>query len=88
VLNSNQYGGAVGGPVKKDKLFFFVSYQETGQKNGIASYASSTVTLPPFQGGNRGTCPTGWTSLSQCDAAGQAFVPALGVATCPQLHPA
>ncbi len=35
VLNQNQYGGAVGGAIKKDKLFYFVSYQETGQKNGL-----------------------------------------------------
>jgi len=32
VLSQNQYGGAFGGPIKKDKLFFFVSYQETSQK--------------------------------------------------------
>ena len=83
VLNQNQFGGAFGGPVKKDKLFFFVNYQETQQKNGLASYSSSTVNLAPIPGGNRGTCPAGWTSLSQCDAAGQAFVPALAAAVCP-----
>src|SRR6202022_16205 len=30
-LNSNIYGGTFGGPVKKDKLFFFVSYEENDQ---------------------------------------------------------
>ena len=35
VLNQNQYGGVFGGPVKKDKLFFFTSFQETWQKNGF-----------------------------------------------------
>jgi hypothetical protein len=34
VFRQNQYGGTVGGPVKKDKVFFFVSYQGTNQANG------------------------------------------------------
>ena len=77
VLNQNQYGGVFGGPVKKDKLFFFASYQRTQQKNGISGYGSSNVELPPIPTGNRGTCPVPWATLSQCDAAAQAFVPAL-----------
>src|SRR2546425_2671968 len=84
VLNSNQYGGAFGGPIKKDKLFFFVSYQETGQKNGLTGYGAASATAPPIPTGNRGKCPTGWTTLSQCDSAGQAFVPALAAAISPQ----
>ena len=35
VLNQNQYGGVIGGPIKKDKLFIFGSYQGTGSKNGV-----------------------------------------------------
>ncbi len=87
VLNSNQYGGVIGGPIKKDKLFFFGSYQETGQKNGLSGYGLTNVTLPPIPGGDRGSCPPGWTSLSQCNGAAQAFVPALASAVCPGNHP-
>jgi hypothetical protein len=36
VLNQNQFGGVIGGPVKKDNLFFFGSYEGTRQKNGVA----------------------------------------------------
>ncbi len=76
-LNSNVYGGAVGGPIKKDKLFFFVNYQEDDQKNELASYSSSNDLLPPIPAVNRGTCNggnPGWYSISACDAAAQAFI--------------
>ncbi len=32
----NQFGGSIGGPIKKDKAFFFGDYQGTRQKTGIA----------------------------------------------------
>jgi Carboxypeptidase regulatory-like domain len=35
VLNENQFGGTFGGPIKKEKLFFFVSYQGTREKDGL-----------------------------------------------------
>jgi hypothetical protein len=31
----NQFGGTFGGPIKRDKLFFFVDYQGTRNKQGI-----------------------------------------------------
>jgi hypothetical protein len=37
VLKQNQFGFALGGPIKKDKLLFFGSYQGTRQVNGIAA---------------------------------------------------
>src|SRR3954451_1571144 len=36
-LKQNQFGFALGGPIKKDKLLFFGSYQGTRQANGLAS---------------------------------------------------
>jgi len=53
VLKQNQFGGTVGGPLKKDKLFFFGSYQGTRQLNGVAASGTSNTTLPPLPGGDR-----------------------------------
>jgi hypothetical protein len=51
-VKQNQFGGTIGGPIKKDKLFFFGSYQGTRQRNGIGSngFASgiTSVGLLPF----------------------------------------
>lgn len=48
VLNQNQVGGSIGGPINKDKLFFFTDYQETRQKNGVSAGGSSSVFLFPL----------------------------------------
>jgi hypothetical protein len=46
VLRQNQFGGILGGPVLKNKLFFFVSYQGTRQTNGQGSTSLQSVRLP------------------------------------------
>ena len=48
VLNQHQFGGTLGGPLKRDKLFVFGSYQKTWQKTGAAPQGFSPgITLPP-----------------------------------------
>jgi Carboxypeptidase regulatory-like domain/TonB dependent receptor-like, beta-barrel len=42
-LKQNQFGLALGGSIKKDKAFFFGSYQGTRQVNGIAAGQSRTA---------------------------------------------
>jgi hypothetical protein len=46
VLRQNQFGGTFGGPIRRDKLLFFTSYQGTRQLNGIASGTSATFIGP------------------------------------------
>ena len=72
VLKQNQFGGSFGGPLKKDKLFFFGSYQGTRQRNGVAAGGSANPILPPIPGGDR---------------SAPGFQAALGAAMCPANHP-
>lgn len=48
VLKQNQFGGNLGGPVIKNRTFFFFSYQGTRQRNGLSG--SSSLTLPAIPG--------------------------------------
>jgi len=53
VLNQNQFGGVIGGPIKKDKLFIFASYEGLRNRNGISPEGNSTgIVLPPIPGDN------------------------------------
>ena len=46
----NQYGGAVGGPIRKNKAFYFVSYEGTGDHRNVQTFA--TVPLPAMLKGD------------------------------------
>ncbi len=45
VFHQNQYGGTVGGPIIKDKTFFFLSYQGTRNRAPDANEISNTATV-------------------------------------------
>lgn len=49
VLNQNQFGFTLGGPVRKDKVMFFVSYQGTRERDGLDSAVGCLTSgfLPP-----------------------------------------
>jgi hypothetical protein len=55
VLTRKVFGGTLGGPVKKDKLFFFGSFQGTRERNGasLINSVSSGVLIAPGLTDNR-----------------------------------
>jgi Carboxypeptidase regulatory-like domain/TonB-dependent Receptor Plug Domain len=91
ILNQNQFGATIGGPIKKDKLFFFFSYRGTRGKNGVAAQGLTQGALLPTSlnpyaaAGSRGTCATPaavpdlGTISAECDATAQAFAAAQGI---------
>jgi hypothetical protein len=48
ILQRNVFGGLLGGPIKADRLFFFISYQGTRERNGASpnSLTSSVLIAP------------------------------------------
>jgi carboxypeptidase family protein len=47
-IERNVFGGVFGGPIRKDRLFFFVSYQGTREQNGASPNSlSSSIFIAP-----------------------------------------
>src|ERR1700680_1374057 len=70
--NLNQFGGAIGGAIQKDKTFFFVDYQGKRTRNGIPfvglvptpAMVAGDYTLDPFGVARGPSNPNGFANLA------------------------
>jgi hypothetical protein len=60
-LKRNQFGGTVGGPIRKDKLFFFLGWQDTIQR--ATNPATTTLPTQAMLDGNFQPCLGSTTEL-------------------------
>jgi len=44
-LKQNEFGGAIGGPIRRDRTFFFAAYQGLTQVNGLGSLKTAELPL-------------------------------------------
>src|SRR5882724_2121425 len=79
-LRYNQFGATIGGPIIKNRLFFFADYQ--GLRNPSSSTQTVQVMSSAERGGNFGElCTAGFSAAGICaNPAQQLYAPQSGVA--------
>ncbi|MGB8524216.1 MAG: TonB-dependent receptor, partial [Candidatus Acidiferrales bacterium] len=67
-LKRNQYGGTFGGPIKKDRVFFFVGYQGQRLSQTLTTFGTTTFTPAELAGNFSQAIPNG-TPVTQNDGS-------------------
>lgn len=78
-LIRNTFGGSLGGPIKRDKLFFFVNYE--GQRTSENKQVFQTVPTQSFRNGNLKYMDANGNVVTLCSAA------SLANSSCPNAVP-
>ena len=95
-LRRNDFGFTVGGPIKKDKLFFFFSQEFNREVDGLL-HTGQTPSAAELSGNFAGITPPAGTPMNLSDTAGVGLLtncyfnsnfPAIGVITFPVVDPA
>jgi hypothetical protein len=79
-FDQNQFGGTVGGPIRKNRIFFFADYQGTRSTQGVDTGQISVPSLQDRTTGNFSDLPlnsSGFNPLGFCGVAGSSEIPCL-----------
>jgi hypothetical protein len=83
----NTFGGTIGGPIKKDRLFFFVNYE--GQRQAINEVVTRVLPTQNFYAGELGyqdaNGNTDWLTASEVTQIDNTVNPASGMSCSPSI---
>src|SRR5437867_449888 len=65
-LKRNQFGGSIGGPIRKDKLFYFGTYQGTRTRSAAQGVIAQVPTAAERNGDLSDLCPPGFDASGNC----------------------
>jgi hypothetical protein len=74
VLKQNQFGATLGGPIRRNKTFFFLGYQTTIQRNGESALSLQSAFLPAALTNDRSAATLGSEFGGQTGLLGGAAV--------------
>jgi hypothetical protein len=70
-LKRNQFGGSIGGPIKKDRLFYFGTYQGTRTRSAAQGTIAQVPTAAERDGDFSDLCPSGFDASGLCTLKSQ-----------------